>query len=71
MPDRTITKVATCPACGIFCGLITSDGRGPLFTGCHASFVSYCPMHKILEPFQERAERELRQLGVALAREAK
>ena len=41
----------TCPLCKRFLGLVTADGKGPIFDNC-PELNGKCPMEELLKPFQ-------------------
>jgi hypothetical protein len=51
-----VIEVVICPDCRSFLGLITSDGRGPLFERCPDARLD-CPMRDKLDEFQSEAHR--------------
>lgn len=54
---RTVIERVTCPKCHCFLGVITADGRGPIFDDCPSESGEHlrtCPMRQKLAPYQPR-----------------
>lgn len=59
--EREVVEAVTCRQCWIFQGLITSDGKGPEFSGCsHDPEHFACPMKDKLAPYAKQVDRKPR-----------
>lgn len=60
MKPHAVSRKVVCNVCRHFCGLITDDGKGPIFDDCPAA-AEKCPMYAVLRDYQPKRVR----LGLA------